>query len=347
MSESNIKKVVVTGGAGYIGSHTVVELVSAGYHPIILDNFVNSSPTVLSGLEEILGKTTTFYEGDVCNKEFLNDVFVKEKDIFGAIHFAAFKAVGESVEKPLSYYRNNLESTLSLMETMKKFGCYNLVFSSSCTVYGAADHLPVTEESPRKEAESPYGNTKQICEDIIRDTVKSPDKLNAVSLRYFNPIGAHPSAKIGELPIGVPANLVPFITQTAAGIRECLTVFGDDYDTTDGSCIRDYIHVRDLANAHVKAVEFLENNQEDNLYETFNVGVGKGATVLEVIKEFESVSGVKLNYKIGPRRSGDIEKIWADTTKSNKLLNWKAEKTLSQALEDAWRWQQNLKTDNL
>ncbi|MDH5603486.1 MAG: UDP-glucose 4-epimerase GalE [Cyclobacteriaceae bacterium] len=337
-----MKKILVTGGAGYIGSHTVVELVNAGYTPVIIDNFSNSEPFVLSRLENIVGKKISFYEGDVCDHVFLAQVFKKEKDIFGAIHFAAFKAVGESVEKPVAYYRNNIESTMTLLETMQQFDCTNLVFSSSCTVYGQADKLPVTENTPRKEAESPYGNTKKICEDIIRDFIHSGSGLKAVSLRYFNPIGAHPSSQIGELPLGVPANLVPFITQTAAGIRDSLKVFGNDYNTPDGTCIRDYIHVTDLAKAHVKSIEYLENTGGDKAYDTFNVGVGKGHTVLEVIKAFEKGTGVKLNYDIVGRRAGDVEKIYADTTKATNLLHWQAEKTLEEALKDAWGWQLSL-----
>ena len=334
-----MKKIIVTGGTGYIGSHTVVELANAGYEPVIIDDFSNSEPLVLSKLENIIGRKTAFHEGDVCDPVFLSGVFSKEKEIYGVIHFAAFKAVGESVQKPIKYYRNNMSSTMVLLEVMKRFKCENLVFSSSCTVYGQADVLPVTEETPRKEAESPYGNTKKICEDIIRDTIQSGRGLKAVALRYFNPIGAHPSSHIGELPLGVPANLVPFITQTAAGIRDSLTVFGNDYNTPDGTCIRDYIHVTDLATAHVKSIEYLGRTGGDKTYDTFNVGVGKGYSVLEVIKAFEKGTGVKLNYKIAGRRAGDVEQIYADTTKATNLLHWKAEKTLEEALKDAWEWQ--------
>ena len=337
-----MKKILVTGGAGYIGSHTVVELSNEGYEPVILDDFSNSDPSVIDRLKNILGKDITYYKGNACDREFLGHVFSSEGELFGAIHFAAFKAVGESVEKPIAYYRNNLESTMALLETMKKYNCDNLVFSSSCTVYGESETLPVTEETPRKEAQSPYGNTKKICEDIIRDTIKTDNRLKAVSLRYFNPIGAHSSAQIGELPLGVPANLVPFITQTAAGIRDGMKVFGNDYDTPDGTCIRDYIHVTDLAKAHVKSIEYLQSKSDHNRYDTFNIGVGKGHTVLEVIKTFESVTGVKLKYTITGRRPGDVEKIYADTAKAEKILHWKAEKSLGDALKDAWNWQQAL-----
>ncbi|MDH5397152.1 MAG: UDP-glucose 4-epimerase GalE [Cyclobacteriaceae bacterium] len=339
------QKILVTGGAGYIGSHTVIELAQEGYEPVIIDNFSNSNPEVIGRLEQILGRPVKCYTGNVEDRQRLREIFEEEKDISGAIHFAAYKAVGESVEKPLAYYNVNLGSTLSLLEVMLEFGAGDLVFSSSCTVYGEPDHLPVTEESPRKPAESPYGNTKQMCEDFIRDTVTGRAPLKGISLRYFNPVGAHPSALIGELPLGVPANLVPFITQTAAGIRKELTVFGSDYNTADGSCIRDYIHVVDLARAHVSALEYLEKQPEEPFYDIFNVGVGRGYTVLEVINAFEKVTGNKLNYSIGDRRTGDIEKIYADTTKSEQVLGWHAKLTLEDALKDAWQWQQTLKNE--
>jgi UDP-glucose 4-epimerase len=339
---SNSKKIIVTGGAGFIGSHTVVELHKSGYEPIIVDNFDNSSPAVLQGLKNITGKEFKLYEIDCADKQEMRRVIETEGNIGGIIHFAANKAVGESVSLPLKYYRNNIDSLLTLLELMPEYGISNFVFSSSCTVYGQAEQLPVTENTPIKPAESPYGNTKQICEEIIHDTVKSGQKLKAIALRYFNPVGAHPSAEIGELPLGVPANLVPFITQTAAGIRQQLSVFGGDYNTPDGTCIRDYIHVMDLAKAHVSALDLLGNKQEEKLYEIFNIGTGSGNSVLEAINAFEKVSGVKLNYKIVDRRPGDVEKIYGDVSKANKEMNWQTELTLEDAMADAWRWQQRL-----
>ncbi|WP_194774918.1 UDP-glucose 4-epimerase GalE [Pararhodonellum marinum] len=333
-------KILITGGAGYIGTHTAIALVNAGYEPIIIDDFSNSSKSVLIGLEKILGQSVKFYEGD-CNDNQLMDRVFSENALTGAIHFAASKAVGESTQKPLKYYKNNLNSLLVLLEVMQKHGVKDLVFSSSCTVYGQPDELPVQEDTPRKQAESPYGNTKIICEDILRDLVKSGAKNRIVSLRYFNPIGAHPTGLIGELPIGVPANLVPFVTQTAVGIREKLLVFGDDYNTPDGSCIRDYIHVMDLADAHVKALEYL-HNKPDTYLDLFNVGTGKGNSVLEVIQTFEKVSGKSLNYEIVARRPGDIEKVWANTEKIEKLLGWKAKLDLEDGLRDSWNWQLKL-----
>jgi UDP-glucose 4-epimerase len=335
-----MKKILITGGAGYIGSHTAVELLKAGMEPIILDDLSNSDASVLDRLEEITGKRLTFYKGD-CNDRDMLESIVKEHKLEGVIHFAAFKAVGESTAFPLKYYRNNVGSLLVLLEFMQNQGIKDLVFSSSCTVYGQPEVLPVTETTPRQDAESPYGNTKKICEDILVDFVKSKPGIRVVALRYFNPVGAHPSAKIGELPLGVPANLVPFITQTAAGIREKLTVFGDDYDTRDGSCVRDYIHVVDLADAHVKTLSYLQN-QEDNFYDVFNVGTGEGNTVLEVIHAFEKVNGVKLNYVIGPRRTGDVIKTWADTTKINQVLGWHAQYSLEDSMRDSWNWQKSL-----
>jgi UDP-glucose 4-epimerase len=335
-----MKKILITGGAGYIGSHTAVELLKAGMEPIILDDLSNSDASVLDRLEEITGKRLTFYKGD-CNDRDMLESIVKEHKLEGVIHFAAFKAVGESTAFPLKYYRNNVGSLLVLLEFMQNQGIKDLVFSSSCTVYGQPGVLPVTETTPRQDAESPYGNTKKICEDILVDFVKSKPGIRVVALRYFNPVGAHPSAKIGELPLGVPANLVPFITQTAAGIREKLTVFGDDYDTRDGSCVRDYIHVVDLADAHVKTLSYLQN-QEDNFYDVFNVGTGEGNTVLEVIHAFEKVNGVKLNYVIGPRRTGDVIKTWADTTKINQVLGWHAQYSLEDSMRDSWNWQKSL-----
>ncbi|MTI31042.1 UDP-glucose 4-epimerase GalE [Xanthovirga aplysinae] len=340
---SKSKKILVTGGAGFIGSHTVVELNQAGYEAVIIDNFSNSEKGVIEQIEKITGIAPKIYEGDCNDIQLMQNIFDQEGLFAGVIHFAAYKAVGESVEKPLDYYHNNLNSLLILLRTMENFKVSNLVFSSSCTVYGEPDLLPVTEESPKKQAESPYGNTKAISEEILEDTVKGKNSnLKAVALRYFNPIGAHPSSLIGELPLGVPNNLVPFITQTAAGLRERLTVFGDDYNTPDGTCIRDYIHVVDLAKAHVKAFEYLENQGNDSFFDLFNVGTGKGNSVLEAIKTFEQVNGLKLNYTIGQRRSGDVEKVFAKVDKSEKLLNWKAELSLDQALKDAWGWQKKL-----
>lgn len=334
--------IIVTGGAGYIGSHTVVELFHAGYRPVIIDNFVNSDKKVIDGIESIIGASLPVYEGDCNDAAFIDQVLGREKDIIGCIHFAAYKAVGESVEKPLKYYSNNINSLLVLIEQMLDHGIPDLVFSSSCTVYGQPDILPVTEESPKKPAESPYGNTKQICEEILEDSYTSGASLRSISLRYFNPIGAHESSKIGELPIGIPSNLVPFLTQTVAGLRNELVVFGDDYNTPDGSCIRDYINVVDLAVAHVKALEYLGKQHESSFYDIFNLGTGTGNSVLEVINTFENVTGMKVNYRIGNRRDGDIEKVWADTNKANNKLNWKAERSLEQSLIDSWNWQKSL-----
>ncbi len=336
-----MKKILITGGAGYIGSHTAVELWNAGMEPIILDDLSNSQAGVIDRLEEITGKRFTFYKGD-CNDKSVLESIVKSHQIEGVIHFAAFKAVGESTAQPLKYYKNNVGSLVLLLEFMQEQGIKDLVFSSSCTVYGQPEVLPVTEATPRQEAESPYGNTKKICEDVLIDFVKSKPGIRVVSLRYFNPVGAHPSAKIGELPLGTPNNLVPFITQVAAGIREKLTVFGADYDTSDGSCVRDYIHVVDLADAHVKAFSFL-NQQDENFYDVFNVGTGNGNTVLEVIHAFEKVSGEKLNYVIGPRRSGDVVKTWADTTKIKTVLGWQPRYSLEDSMRDSWNWQKGLK----
>lgn len=335
-----MKKILITGGAGYIGSHTAVELWNSGFDPIILDDLSNSDHKVLDRLEEITGKRFSFFKGDCNDKKQLEEIS-SQHQISGIIHFAAFKSVGESTAQPLKYYQNNVGSLLILLEWMKEKDIQDLVFSSSCTVYGQPEVLPVTESTPRQEAESPYGNTKKICEDILVDYVKSQPGIRVISLRYFNPVGAHPSAKIGELPLGVPQNLVPFITQTAAGIRKKLTVFGNDYDTADGSCVRDYIHVMDLADAHVKALDFLKD-QPINFYEVFNVGTGEGNTVLEVIQTFEKVNELKLNYEIGPRRPGDVVKTWADTTKIKEVLGWSPKYSLEDSLRDSWRWQQSL-----
>ncbi|GAB2485539.1 UDP-glucose 4-epimerase GalE [Algoriphagus taiwanensis] len=335
-----MKKILITGGAGYIGSHTAVELWAAGIEPVILDDLSNSDPKVLDRLEEITGKRFQFYSGDCSDRNLLNTIS-SEHQLAGVIHFAAFKAVGESTRLPLKYYRNNVSALIVLLEWMQDMKIKDLVFSSSCTVYGQPEILPVTEATPRQEAESPYGNTKKICEDILIDVVKSKGGIRVISLRYFNPVGAHPSSKIGELPLGTPNNLVPFITQTAAGIREKLTVFGDDYDTPDGSCIRDYIHVVDLADAHLRAFSYLENQPAD-FYEVFNVGTGQGNSVLEVIQTFEKVSGQKLNYEIGPRRPGDVVQVWADTTKINQVLGWYPKFSLEDSMRDSWNWQKSL-----
>ncbi len=336
-------KILVTGGTGYIGSHTVVELIEAGNEPIIVDNLSNSNINVLNGIKGITGKQVPFYQVDVTDLDALEKVFSENKGINGIIHFAASKAVGESVKEPLKYYGNNLVGLMNILKCMKKFKVASLVFSSSCTVYGQPDILPVTEEAPIKPALSPYGNTKQICEEIIRDTVASDSNIHAILLRYFNPIGAHPSALIGELPLGVPQNLIPYVTQTAAGIRECLTIFGNDYDTPDGSCIRDYINVTDLAKAHIVAVSRMENGKQKQNVEVFNIGTGKGTSVFEIVRSFERVTGVKLNYKVGPRREGDIEKVWADASFANNELGWKAEKSLDETIASAWNWQKSLK----
>lgn len=332
-------KVLVTGGTGYIGSHTVVELQNSGYEVVIADNLSNSKIEVLDGIEAITGIRPLFEKVDLsCVKE-CTDFFQRHRGIQAIIHFAASKAVGESVVKPLLYYRNNLNSLMNILEAMKEFKIPNLVFSSSCTVYGQPDKLPVTEATPRKEAESPYGNTKTICEDIIRDTTKANPELKGIALRYFNPIGAHPSTKIGELPLGVPGNLIPFLTQTVAGMRAELSVFGNDYNTPDGSCIRDYINVVDLAKAHVVAISRLIGEKQKTNYEFFNIGTGKGVSVLELIESFERATGEKVPHKIVERRAGDIEQIYADTTFSNKELGWQSEKSLDETLLSAWNWQ--------
>jgi UDP-glucose 4-epimerase len=334
------KKILVTGGAGYIGGHTVVELAQAGYEPVIVDNFSRSDKTVLEGIEKILKIKPAFYEGDCADRNFLNKVFETEKTISGAMHFAAYKSVGESVQFPAMYYSNNINSLITLLNVMKDFGVHDIIFSSSCTVYGEPDHIPVNEDAPIKRAESPYGATKQMCERILQDIY--PLGMRVVSLRYFNPIGAHPSALIGELPVGVPGNLVPFITQTAIGKRQKLTVFGNDYNTTDGSCIRDFIHVVDVAQAHIKALEFLAGEGPEPLYKVLNLGTGIGASVLELVNSFEKVTGVKLNYSIGPRRPGDVEKTYADPSRAFKDLQWKPKFTLEDALLHAWKWEEKL-----
>jgi UDP-glucose 4-epimerase len=338
-----MSKNLVTGGTGYIGSHTAVELQNSGYEVVIVDNLSNSSIDVLEGIAAITGKKPTFEKADCSDKQALSDVFKKHPGIEAIIHFAASKAVGESVEKPLLYYKNNLVSVLNILELMGEQNVYNLVFSSSCTVYGQPDVLPVTEDAPVKPATSPYGNTKQIAEEIIKDTVYADKRLKCIALRYFNPVGAHPSAAIGELPNGVPNNLIPFVTQTAIGIRECLRVFGDDYNTPDGSAIRDYIWVVDLAKAHVIAIERLLKNKNKQGVEFFNLGTGKGLSVLEVLNVFEKATGVKVNKTIVSRREGDVEKVWADPAFANRELGWKADTSTEEMLKTAWEWEKQLK----
>jgi UDP-glucose 4-epimerase len=335
-------KILVTGGTGYIGSHTVVELQQNNFDVVIADNLINSEKSVLNSIEKITGIRPAFEETDLSNAQQTATLFDAHSDIDAVIHFAALKAVGDSVNRPLEYYRNNLSSLINILTEMKKHGIWNFVFSSSCTVYGQADILPVKESTPRKDAESPYGNTKKIAEDILEDSVKS-GKLKCIALRYFNPIGAHPSAMIGELPIGVPDNLIPYVTQTAIGIREKLRVFGNDYNTKDGTPIRDYIHVVDLAGAHVIALKRMLENKQKSSWEIFNLGTGNGFSVLEVIQSFEKVSGLKLNYEITGRRAGDIEKVWADTSYANEELGWKAERNLDEMTASAWKWELALK----
>jgi len=336
-------QILVTGGTGFIGSHTVVELQEAGYDVIVVDDLSNSNIEVLDSIEKISGIRPQFEQFNLVDAEKTELFFQKYPKVEAIIHFAASKAVGESVNIPLHYYRNNLVSLMNLLECQKKYKVTNIVFSSSCTVYGQPEVLPVTEQTPRKDAESPYGNTKRISEDILSDSIKAYPEIKGIALRYFNPIGAHPSALIGELPLGVPQNLVPFITQTAAGLRDELKVFGDDYDTPDGSAIRDYINVVDLAKAHVIAIERLLKEKNKSNYEVFNLGTGEGLSVLQVVKGFEKATGVKLNYKIVGRRSGDIEKIWADTTYANEELGWKAEKGLEETLLSAWNWEKKVR----
>jgi len=333
------KRVLITGGAGYIGAHTAVELIQLGYNTVLIDDFSKSDRTLLQGIEKITGGKPNFIEGDCRDSQFLAKLFNQNKfDI--VIHFAAYKSVGESVSEPLSYYGNNLGSMIEVLRTMKKFEVNEFIFSSSCTVYGQPDVIPVDENAPFKRAESPYGATKQMCERLLEDEGIANKNLKVISLRYFNPIGAHPSAVIGELPIGIPNNLVPFVTQTAIGLREKLTVYGSDYNTPDGSCIRDFIHVSDLAQAHVKAVDKIGTMPDRN--EAFNLGTGEGVSVLGLVKKFIEVTGVKLNYETGPRRPGDIEKVYANPDKAKKLLGWQTNLKLEDALKDAWRWQQKL-----
>ena len=342
------KTILVTGGTGFIGSHTTVELQQAGYDVVIVDNLSNSKAEVLDGIEKITGIRPAFEQVDCCDMPALEGVFAKYPGIQGIIHFAASKAVGESVEKPLLYYRNNLNSLINLLELMPKYQVKGIIFSASCTVYGqpSPENLPVTEEAPIQKALSPYGNTKQINEEIIQDYIHSGANIKSVILRYFNPIGSHPSALIGELPIGVPMNLIPFVTQTAIGVRKQLKIFGNDYDTPDGTCIRDYIYVVDLAKAHVAAMtRVLEKETEP--VEIFNIGTGRGLSTLEVVEGFEKATGVKLNWTYAPRREGDIEKVWGNVDKANKVLGWRADTPIADVLASAWKWQKKLREDGV
>ena len=336
------KTVLVSGGAGYIGSHTAVELISAGYSVVIADNLSNSDMSGVEGVRAITGVDVPFIDVDCCDKAAFAHLF-EQYDFDSVIHFAAFKAVGESVADPMKYYRNNLLSFLNIIDLMREYGRKNIVFSSSATVYGEAEELPVTEQTERKPATSAYGNTKQMCEDILRDSVAAYPELKGIALRYFNPIGAHPSALIGELPRGVPQNLVPYVTQTAAGVRECLSIFGDDYPTEDGSCLRDYIDIVDLAKAHVAAINRMVECEERDSYEIFNVGTGRAVSVFELVNTFERVNNLKLNYKVAPRRAGDVVAVWADTSLANNVLGWRAERTLDQTLKSAWEWEKRVR----
>ena len=340
--------ILVTGGTGFIGSHTTVELQEAGYDVVIVDNLSNSKIEVLDGIEKITGIRPAFEEVNLEDKEATERVFQKYPNIEGIIHFAASKAVGESVEKPLMYYRNNVISLINLLEMMPKYNVKGFIFSSSCTVYGQPkpENLPVTEDAPHQKATSPYGNTKEINEQIIYDYIHSGAPIKSIVLRYFNPIGAHPTAHIGELPNGVPNNLIPYVTQTAMGIRKQLTIFGNDYNTEDGTCIRDYIYVVDLAKAHVAAMARVLDKETDKI-EYFNIGTGSGNSTLEIVTTFEKATGVKVNWKFGPRREGDIEKIWGDCTKANTVLGWKADTPLEDVLASAWKWQQKLREDGV
>ena len=335
-------KILVTGGLGYIGSHTVVELQNKGHQVVIIDNLSNTRLSVIEGIEAITNQEPEFYKIDLSDVIAVNQFFNEHQDLDGVIHFAAYKAVGESVKTPLKYYQNNLFSLINILQNLEKHQLTNFIFSSSCTVYGESKQQPITESAPVLKAESPYGNTKQIGEEIIEDYYKSSKQFKAIALRYFNPIGAHESAKIGELPLGVPQNLVPYITQTAAGIREQLQVYGNNYPTPDGTCIRDYIHVVDLAKAHVKALEVLHKKEAATFYDMVNLGTGKGSSVLEVVKTFESVTGQVLNYKIAPRREGDIITAFADTKKAKKVLDWETVLDLKDALLSSWNWKKTL-----
>lgn len=333
------KKILLTGGAGYIGAHTAVELIQQGFDVVLIDDFSKSDRSLLKGIEKIIGGKINFAEGDCKDSKFLDQLFNREK-FDSVIHFAAYKSVNESVREPLMYYDNNLRSMTSLLYAMRKFNTNEFIFSSSCTVYGQPDIIPVDESAPFKKAESPYGATKQMCERLLEDVAAANKSLKVISLRYFNPVGAHPSASIGEFPIGIPNNLVPYVTQTAIGLRERLMVFGSDYQTPDGSCVRDFIHVVDLAQAHVKAVEKINEMPSNN--EAFNLGTGEGVTVLSLVKKFIEVTGVKLNYTIGQRRAGDVEKVYANPAKAKKLLGWQTKLSLEDSLRDAWRWEQKL-----
>ena len=339
------KKILVTGGLGYIGSHVVVELQNEGFQVIVIDNLSNSSMDVLDKIIEITGITPLFEKIDLRDKNMVSDFFKRHSDIYGVIHFAASKAVGESTNNPLKYYENNISPLVYILQQLEKIKDQNFIFSSSCTVYGQVDKSPITEDTLLKKAESPYGNTKKIGEQIIEDTCKINNNLNAISLRYFNPIGAHSSAKIGELPIGIPQNLVPFVTQTGIGIREELSIFGKDYPTPDGTCIRDYIHVVDLAKAHVAAMKRITLKDNSDNYEVFNLGTGKGSSVLEVVNAFEEISGIKLNYMFSERRAGDIAAAFADTQKANKILGWKSELSLNEAMLSAWEWEKKINSN--
>ncbi len=341
--------ILVTGGTGFIGSHTTVELIEAGYKVVIIDNLSNSKIEVLDGIEKITGVRPAFEQVDLRDKEATEGVLKKYPDIEGIIHFAASKAVGESVQKPLLYYRNNVVSLVNLLELMSEYNVKGIIFSSSCTVYGQPkpENLPVTESAPHQKATSPYGNTKEVNEQIIYDYIHSGAPIKSIILRYFNPIGAHPTALIGELPNGVPNNLIPYVTQTAMGIRKELTIFGNDYDTPDKTCIRDYIYVVDLAKAHVAAMRRVLDDADSPEIDYFNIGTGKGDSTLEIVETFEKATGVKLNWKYGPRREGDIEKIWGDCSKANKVLGWKADTPLEDVLASAWKWQQKLREDGV
>ena len=341
--------ILVTGGTGFIGSHTTVELIQNGYDVVIVDNLSNSNASVVDGIEKITGVRPEFEKVDCCDYAAMENVFEKHKGISGIIHFAASKAVGESVQKPLLYYRNNINSLINLLELMPKHGVKGIIFSSSCTVYGqpSAENLPVTEEAPMQKALSPYGNTKQVNEEIIQDYIHSGAPIKSIILRYFNPIGSHPSALIGELPNGVPMNLIPFVTQTAIGIRKELKIFGNDYNTPDGTCIRDYIDIMDLAKAHVKAMERILNENGTDPVEVFNIGTGNGLSTLQIVEGFEKATGVKLNWHYAPRREGDIEKVWANPHKANTVLGWKASVDIEDTLRSAWKWQQKLRADGI
>lgn len=347
MDMSKKLHVIVTGGVGYIGSHTVVELIHEGYIPIILDNLENSDPQILNGIRQITGISPIFYKVNICDYDAVKEVLEGYSGIIGIIHFAAYKAVEESTAEPLKYYKNNVSGIVEILRIMEEFRIPNLIFSSSCTVYGQPDHLPVDETAPLKPAESPYGRTKQICEDIISDVVRATENIKAISLRYFNPVGAHESALIGELPSGIPSNLLPFITQTALGIRKELMVFGDDYNTPDGTCIRDYIHVVDLAIAHIKAMNRLCSNKNLADYEVFNLGTGNGTSVLEMIKTFEKTNDIPVRIVMKDRRSGDIEQVWSDTKLANEVLGWKAARSVEDMVKSAWEWEKYYRKEML